>query len=184
MNERRSISKRRLAVAKSHFEKDLPECMDLPINYKEATMAALSMGRWATAWRDKLVFLYSDNKCTVSILNKLSCKSELVMNILRKNFWLMAKNNIHLKAVYIKGSDNVIADSVSRLHEGVSKLNEFRSLYNKWHYVHGNTDDAFSYVSLCNHMSIASLLALQDREQFRCQRWPWITSLQKCLPPR
>lgn len=163
-----------------NFEKDCPEYKDLPINYKEAATAALCMGRWAPQWKDKLVFLYSDNKCTVSIINKCSCKSEPVMNILRQNFWIMANHNIHLKAVYLKGTDNILADAVSRLHESGSGLNNFVNLYNEWHYVHRNIYCAFDDVSLCNHLSLPSLLALQDRERFRCQRWPWLKSLLKC----
>ena len=160
---------------------DYPEYSDLPINYKEATMAALCMGRWASSWRDRLVFIYTDNKCTVSIINKCSCKSDLVMKILRKNFWIMAQNNIHVKAVYLKGEENIMADAVSRLHEGFSRLCDFEMLYNEWYFAHHHIPNAFNHVSLCNHLSLSSLLTLQDRERFRCLRWPWMRSFVPCL---
>ena len=42
------------------------------------------------------------------------------MDELRTLFWLSALYNFHLRAVYIQSSRNMIADAVSRFHEGAN----------------------------------------------------------------
>jgi len=159
-----------------NWKVDYPALADLPINYKEAGMAALCIARWAHLWRNKMVYLYSDNMCTVSILNKCSCKDKNVMELLRTNFWLLASHNVVVKAMYLPGRLNHIADTVSRLHEGLGNLLQLESIINEWHLNHRYVDDAFKYVSLVNHMSIGALSELQDHEKWRIRRWPWMRS--------
>ncbi len=53
----------------------------------------------------------------MGIINKGSAKHPLVMESLRRVFWLSAMYNFRMRAVYYPGRFNVLADSVSRLHE-------------------------------------------------------------------
>ena len=158
----------------TNWQQDFPNIAKLPINYKEAAMAALCINRWAPQWRNRLVYLYSDNQCTVSIINKCTCKSNTVMSLLRQNFWTAAQNNVHVKAIYLPGVRNSIADMISRLHDSPDRLYSLESTINDWALCHFQIPDAFQYYSLCNHMSMASLLTLQGHSAWRSQRWPWI----------
>jgi hypothetical protein len=55
-----------------------------------------------------------DNKAVVTILNKKSSKSPMVMNLVRKLFFITLTHTILLKAQHISGSLNTIDDSLSR----------------------------------------------------------------------
>lgn len=90
---------------------------NMPINYLEVLALEPAVMQWAPYFANKKVFVHSDNLAACAIINKGSCKDACVMNSLRRVFWLSAIFNFRLKAVYYKGSYNVLADSVSRLHE-------------------------------------------------------------------
>jgi hypothetical protein len=139
-------------------------------------MAALCIQRWAPYWKNRVVYVYSDNKCTVSIINKCSCKDSSIMALLRTNFWLAAHYNIHIKAVYMPGYLNRLADTISRLHEGLGRLLQLESMYNEWHLCHRNVSNAFDCISFANHMSLSSVFALQVIRTWRLQKWPWMRS--------
>jgi hypothetical protein len=89
----------------------------MPINYLEVLALEPAVTQWAPYFANKKVFVHSDNLAACAIINKGSCKDANVMKSLRRVFWLSAIFNFRLKAVYYKGSYNVLADSVSRLHE-------------------------------------------------------------------
>ena len=89
----------------------------LPINYLEVLALEPAIGQWAHQLANKKVYVHCDNVAAVSIINRGSCKNRTVMNSLRRVFWLSAIYNFRLKAVYYRGISNVLADSVSRLHE-------------------------------------------------------------------
>jgi len=157
-----------------NWSSDFQELESLPINYKEAAMASLAIQRWAPLWADKVVYLYSDNQCMVSIINKCSCKNEHVMELLRTQFWMAAYYNVHIKAVYLPGVKNEIADTISRLHEGYGRLLQLEAIINNWFMCHSNIPCAFDTVSFVNHMSLRSLLTLQGLHQWRSVKWPWM----------
>jgi len=89
----------------------------LHINYKEVMALEPAAQYFAPFWANKLVHVYSDNQAAVSIINKGSCKNPTVMDSLRRVFWLSVIYNFRMKAFYYPGESNVLADSVSRLHE-------------------------------------------------------------------
>ena len=136
---------------------DYPDLTSAPINYKEAMMAAISIIRWAPRLANSSVYLYSDNKCTVSIINKCASRNVKVMESLRQMFWLSADYNFHVKAVYIPGENHILADTVSRLHEN-GKIMLLESLINNC--CCGN---AFQHVSFCNHMSMSTLCSVYSQ---------------------
>ena len=101
------------------------------INYKEATIAALSVLRWGHLFSNQTIVIYTDNTCKAAIINKCSCRNVSVMHLLRSMFWLSAKYNFVVKAKYIPGSTNVVADAISRLHED-GRLLQVESLVNSF----------------------------------------------------
>jgi hypothetical protein len=104
-----------------------PQTAALPINYLEVLALEPAIRRWAPVLANKKVYVHCDNIAACSIINKGSSKNSVVMDSLRRVFWLSAVFNFRLKAVYYSGESNVLADSVSRLHEpgGVSRLMSF-----------------------------------------------------------
>ncbi len=100
-----------------NFARDWPEVLGLHINFLEILAIVIACYRWCASWRNKRIIVLSDNQTAVSRINKGSCKDPLVMPWLRGLFWLSAKYNFHLSACFLKGHKNVVADSISRLHE-------------------------------------------------------------------
>ena len=88
-----------------------------------------------------------------------------VMGLLQTNFWLLASHNVVVKAVYLPGRLNHIAETVSRLHEGHGNLLQLESIINEWLLNHRYVDDAFKYVGLVNHMSIGAHSELHGHEK-------------------
>ena len=77
----------------------------------------LSVIRWGHLWTNKSVVVFTDNMTTKCIINKGSSRNKILMTRLRELFWLSAIHNFDIKAKFISGRNNVIADSASRLHE-------------------------------------------------------------------
>lgn len=98
----------------------------LPINYLEVLSLEPAAMRWAHCWANKKVYVHCDNITACHIINKGLCKNPIVMDSLRRVFWLSALFNFHLHALYYRGPSNVLADRVSRVHEpgGLTKLYE------------------------------------------------------------
>ena len=141
---------------------DVPDVASLPINYKEAMIATLSVARWASGCSNSVVYVYTDNQCAKAIIDKCSCRNSTVMTALRTMFWLSVQYNFVVKSIYIPGVKHVLADTVSRLHEK-GRLLQFESLFNDWHLCHTSVGQAFNHVSLCIHISLASVFYLLEQ---------------------
>jgi hypothetical protein len=94
-----------------------PEVANHHINYKEVLALEPAVTHWASWWRNRKVYVYSDNQAAVAIINRGSCRDCLIMQSHRRIFWLSATYNFRLKAVYIPGKENIISDAISRSHE-------------------------------------------------------------------
>ena len=94
---------------------DWPEAESLHINFKEVLVLEPAAHLWAPLWAHKVIFVHCDNQCAVSIINKGSSRNETVMDSLRRIAWLATKWNFDLRAIYYSGSQNILADSLSRL---------------------------------------------------------------------
>lgn len=99
-----------------NWAQDLPEASSLHINEKEVLAVVLAAQRWSKVWVNKRIILHSDNMVTVASINKGTSRNKMVMQCLRKLFWLSATYNFHLTAQHLAGSLNIAADSASRLH--------------------------------------------------------------------
>lgn len=94
-----------------------PPAARLHINHKEVLALEPAAATWAPLWANKRIFVHCDNMCAVHTINKGISRNPIVMDSLRRVFWLSALYNFRLKAVYYPGVYNTIADSISRLHE-------------------------------------------------------------------
>ena len=99
----------------ANWAMDCPEVLHMHINLKEIFTVFLASIRWAKAWRNQHIIVYSDNMATVHMINKGSTKNTVVMDWLRHLFWLSAVYNFHLNARHVKGVDNGVSDFLSRL---------------------------------------------------------------------
>ena len=157
-----------------NWEKDYPSMKDMHINYKEAAMAALSVIKWGPSFRNKTIILYTDNTTAACVINKCSAKNKTLMLLLREMFWVSAIYNFVVKARFLAGRFNVVADCISRLHEP-GRLLHLESHINEWYLCHKGKDAVFQTVSFCNHMSLGALLCILNQVlQWRKQNNAWI----------
>ena len=112
------------------FDCDLPAAKDLHINYKEVCAVVLAVGRWAPLWRGERVIVHTDSIVTKCIINKGRSRNAYINCLLRKMAWDCAKLNCNISAVHVAGKVNLMADTISRLHEGkISQLVQLLSFY-------------------------------------------------------
>ena len=83
----------------------------LPINYLEVLALEPAVGRWAPLWKNKKVFIHTDNVAACAIINKGTCRNRTVMDSLRLIFWLPAIFNFRHKYVNYPGDGNKQASS-------------------------------------------------------------------------
>ena len=143
----------------TNWSSDHSHLASAPINYQEAFMAATAIIHWAPYFKDRLVYLYSDNMCTVSIINKCTSRNPAVMTQLRQMFWSSALHNFSVRAIYMPGHKHIMADTVSRLHEP-GKLQQLQGLLLEWYRGHTGYSIDLSCMSLANHMSLKSLYSI------------------------
>jgi hypothetical protein len=144
------------------WEADFPDVCNSPINYKEAMIATLGIKRWAPLFKNKCVYIYTDNQCAVSILNKCTCKSEYLMRAMREMFWISVTYNFVIKARYMPGCLQTMPDALSRMHE-TNGLLRVESLLNDWHACHSQCKYFFCCYNLLNHMTLHSLLYILEQ---------------------
>lgn len=141
------------------FNWDWPEVADLHINYKEVLSVLLAARRWGHLWANSSVKLFTDNITARAIINKGSCRHPLVMTYLRELFWIAALHNFSIQAVYIRGPSNILADSISRLHER-GQLQYLQFLLQQYAWCHDYNATMFC---LDRHMSYLSFILLAPR---------------------
>ena len=70
---------------------------------------------WGNLLANKKIIFRSDNVGVVEILNSLSSKSDLIMQLVRPFVLMCLKHNILFRGEFIAGAVNDIADAISRL---------------------------------------------------------------------
>lgn len=138
------------------FECDMPKVADLHINYKEMSAVVTAVDNWASLWAGKTVIFHTDSTVTKAAINRGWSRNSYVNSLLRTMAWKCAKLNIKIKAVHVPGCLNVIADTISRLHEP-HKIEFLLQLLRRWH--HGTAP----FSTLSEHMSLRAYVSLFDR---------------------
>ena len=85
------------------------------INIGELWPVVVALHRSCQQWRDCVVEVVTDNTQVYHALRTGRGKNYVTMEWLRELFWVSAFFNIHIKSSWIRGSDNILADSLSRL---------------------------------------------------------------------
>ena len=86
----------------------------VPIHTKELLPILLAAATWGARWRDSHILFKCDNMAVVNILASSTSRDPLVMHLLRTLHFILAFYNVHLIAKHIAGSNNSIADAISR----------------------------------------------------------------------
>jgi hypothetical protein len=94
---------------------DLPELVGLHINILELFTILIAAECWGHLWKGRHIMVRSDNYCTVTAINKGSCRSEKMILIIQQLFWLSVIHNFKLTASFIPGRLNILSDRLSRL---------------------------------------------------------------------
>ncbi|KAI8496690.1 hypothetical protein Bbelb_253450 [Branchiostoma belcheri] len=98
-----------------HWEADEPHICDSHINEKELYTILLAARRWGPLWTNKRVTVYTDSDSSACALNKGTSPSPSFMQHIRELFWISATNNFLMTARHVKGTENTLADALSRL---------------------------------------------------------------------
>ena len=70
---------------------------------------------WGQFWSRRRIIFHCDNKATVYVLNKGRSHCPDIMKLMRRLVLIAGKNSFSYSAVHIRGQQNVLADSLSRL---------------------------------------------------------------------
>ena len=85
------------------------------IQWKELYPIALSCLLWGPLWRGKKLLFHCDNQSVVDIWAKGSSRDPLLMHLVRSIFFCAASHQFSVLVSHIRGTDNSIADALSRL---------------------------------------------------------------------
>ena len=145
------------------WAQDWPEVAPLHINFKEVLSVVLAARRWGHLWANSKIIIYTDSDCAKHILRNGTTKDPFVMQHLRELFWIASVYNFDICPVHLRGADNLLADTISRLHEK-GKFTQLQSLL--WLYFRSH----ISIWDLRYHLSYSaiSFLIFQILDW-----WPW-----------
>ena len=87
---------------------------NLIITFLELVPVVLAFYLWSKELANKKIILHIDNQALLSVLNKRSSKSKMVMSLVRPLVLICMQYNLFFRAVYIPTKLNIIADSISR----------------------------------------------------------------------
>ena len=96
---------------------------DHHISFLEFFLIVLGLGLWCIQLKNKRVVFITDNESIVYIINKQTAKDTKLLSLVRTLLLICLRNNILFRARHIKGTRNILADSLSRL-----KVEKFKAL--------------------------------------------------------
>ena len=84
------------------------------INQLELWPIVVAARRWGPCWFNQKIRVFTDNTQVMTAINTGRSSSIQTMSILRELFWLSFIFNFHIVASYIRTSDNLVPDFLSR----------------------------------------------------------------------
>ncbi|XP_070569467.1 uncharacterized protein [Ptychodera flava] len=100
-----------------------PTSLTASIAWKEMYPILVACSIWGHSWHGRRILFHCDNQTVVHIWKKGSARCPKIMHLVRGIFYQAAKGNFHVLIAHINGTDNSIADSLSR-----SQMPRFRTL--------------------------------------------------------
>ena len=92
------------------------------ITWKELYAVVCAVNTWGHNWARKKILFHCDNNTVVSIWNKGSTRCREIMTLVRMLHFCAARYNMHVMITHITGTDNCIANAISRF-----QMDRFRS---------------------------------------------------------
>lgn len=87
------------------------------MNFWEMIPVWLAILRYAHVFPNMHIVCFSDNQQVVYAINKGYSENKSSMSLIRSIFWECAYHNVYLTARYIKGLNNEVPDTLSRLSD-------------------------------------------------------------------
>ena len=97
------------------FVYEYQELKNFSINWREMFAIVVAASTFGPQWRGKRIMFHCDNMCVVEVVTHGSCRSDRMMDLVRKLFFSCAKYDFELSMCYVNTKVNDIADALSRL---------------------------------------------------------------------
>ena len=91
-----------------------PQQAKQDIVWKELFAIASAVNTWGHQWPRKKILVHCDNQAVVDIWKKGTTNCPQVMALVRMLYFCAAQHNIHIIVSHVAGTDNCIADALSR----------------------------------------------------------------------
>ena len=92
-----------------------PQLQDRSIQWKELYPIAIACLLWGQQWSGKKLLFHCDNQAVVDIWASGTSRDPLIMHLVRSIFFSAATHHYTVLVTHIAGTNNSIADSLSRL---------------------------------------------------------------------
>ena len=86
----------------------------ISIAWQELYAIVAAAAAWGHTWTGRRIRVHCDNKAVVDIWDHYTSKSSTIMSLVRTLHFIAATNNFHIRISHIQGTDNTIADALSR----------------------------------------------------------------------
>lgn len=96
-----------------HYKLEEP-WTELDINSLECLSLMLCFHKWAEQCTNKRVLINCDNQTTVNVINSGAAKNRFLQACLREIYHICAMQNAEIRVVWVKTTENSIADCLSR----------------------------------------------------------------------
>ena len=84
------------------------------ISWMELLSIILASVAWCPVWHDQRIIVHCDNTGAVTVANSGYSRAPRIRHLLRCLFFIRACFQFSLQAVHIEGTDNTLADAISR----------------------------------------------------------------------
>ena len=95
------------------------------INGLELINLLVAVRLWGYQCKYKRLLIFCDNLATVTVLNTGKCKDKFMLKCLREITMICAKMQLEVRAIHIPGTENRIADHLSRWDLNASHKKQF-----------------------------------------------------------
>ena len=112
-----------------HWPTDVPRLSPHHINTKELATVIMAAQVWCRTWANHHVVIHTDNQVTEAVINNGTARNSTCLELLKHLASLALQFNFTISAAYIPGVENIMADTISRLHEP-GKFNLLGTLFN------------------------------------------------------
>ena len=84
-------------------------------HWLELYALAVAAATWGSEWRGKKIEFHCDSQGAVDVMRSGTSRSEPLMDLIRSLFFIAAQHGFVFRVSHIAGTDNSIADALSRL---------------------------------------------------------------------